>query len=95
MMRRRPSGLRRRFAFLGAGAAVFGAASFFTAAHLLRIASAIRFREAALIARGPLAGPAETDSELGPLSIPLSSAIRWLICCLRAYKPSIAARMIS
>jgi hypothetical protein len=62
MMRRRPSGLRRRFAFLGAGAAAFGAAPFFTAAHLLRIAPAIatatrRFGFRSLwVRRGPIRG---------------------------------------
>ena len=71
-MRRRPSGLSRRFAFLGAEATAPDAAPFFTAAHLLRCASAIRFLAAALIVRRPLDGLRETDSELAPLNIPLS-----------------------
>src|SRR5215469_1583012 len=75
IMRRRPSGLRRRFAFLGAEATASDAAPFFTAAHLLRCASAIRLRAAALIVRRTFAGITETDSELEPLNIALSCTI--------------------
>jgi hypothetical protein len=91
IMRRRPSGLKRRFAFLGAGATASDTAPFFTDAHLLRCASAIRFLAAALIVGRPFAGLPETDSELAPLNIALSCAICSLIHCFLASKPSMAA----
>jgi hypothetical protein len=88
---RRPSGLRRRFAFLGAEATASDVAPFFTAAHLLRCASATRFLAATLIVRRPFAGLTETDSELAPLNIPLSCMICSLIRRFLASKPSMAA----
>jgi len=95
IMRRRPSGLRRRFAFLGAEAKDSDAAPFFTVAHLLRCASAIRFLAATLIVRRPFAGLTEIDSALAPLNIPLSSAICSLMCLFLASKPSMAALITS
>src|SRR5215469_6705688 len=64
IMRRRPSGLRRRFAFLGAEATASDTAPFFTVAHLLRCASAICFLAVTLIVCRPFDGLTETDSEL-------------------------------
>jgi hypothetical protein len=90
MILRRPSGLRRRFAFLGAGTTAFGATPFFTA-RLLRIAFAIRFRGAALIVRWPFAELTETDSEPAPLNIPLSCTICSSMCRFLASNPSMAA----
>ena len=91
IMRRRPSGLRRRFAFLGAEATAPDAPPFFTAAHLLRCASAIRFRAVALIVRRPLAALTEVDSKLAPLNIPLSCTICSLMRRFLASKASMAA----
>src|SRR5262249_2394120 len=65
------------------------------AAHLLRCASAIRFRPAALIVERLVVWRAAAAVGCRPLSMARSSAICESIRCFCASKPSMAAVMIS
>src|SRR5262249_54376517 len=66
IIRRRPSGLRRRFVFFAAGAAACVEATLF-AAHLFRIRSDSRLRPAALKVRRPVCGDVGVGAEVPPV----------------------------
>jgi hypothetical protein len=94
----RPSGLIFRFAFFATGLAVLTAVldSFFSAAHLFRCASPIRFRAAALILRRLRTGSdVPVGSELPPVINCRSSAIWVSMRFFCASNPSMAAAIMS